>query len=112
MMHLVTPQLDKGPPVNYCTFPIRGRSFDKYWQEIAGYSIETIKEGQGENNPLFKLIREQGLIREFPLIIATLKAFSQHKVRIAGAKITDSEGRPISGYDLTSDINRIVNKVR
>jgi len=25
MMHLVTPELDKGPPITYCTFPIRGR---------------------------------------------------------------------------------------
>jgi len=28
MMHLVTPELDKGPPVTYCTFPIRGKPFD------------------------------------------------------------------------------------
>ena len=34
MMHLVTPELDKGPPVAYCTFPISGEPFDRYWQEI------------------------------------------------------------------------------
>ena len=40
MMHLVTPELDKGPPVTYCTFPIRGEPFDKYWDEIKGHNID------------------------------------------------------------------------
>jgi len=30
MMHLATPELDKGPPATYCTFPIRGKPFDRY----------------------------------------------------------------------------------
>ncbi len=34
MMHLVTPELDKGPPVTYCTFSIKGKSFDRYWNKI------------------------------------------------------------------------------
>ena len=107
MMHLVTPELDKGPPVTYCTFPIRGEPFDKYWQEIKGHPLEELKE-QGENNPLFKLIRKHGLAREFPLIISTLKAFSQGKVKItANKKVVDSEGRPINGYNLTDEINKI-----
>jgi len=105
MMHLVTPELDKGPPVTYCVFPIRGKPFDKYWEEIQRHPIEEIKK-QGENNPLFKLIRKYGLAREFPLIIATLKAFSQGKVKIAaGKKVTDADGRPINGYNLTNEIN-------
>ena len=107
MMHLVTPELDMGPPVTYCTFPIRGKPFDKYWQEIAGQSVEEIKKGQGENNPLFKLIRKHGLAREFPLIISTLKAFSQGNVKITGdKKLVDAEGKPIKGYNLTDEINR------
>jgi phosphoribosylglycinamide formyltransferase-1 len=32
MMHLVTPRLDEGPPVAYCTFSIRGEPFDRYWR--------------------------------------------------------------------------------
>jgi phosphoribosylglycinamide formyltransferase-1 len=109
MMHLVTPELDKGPPVTYGTFPIRGEPFDKHWQEIEGYSREEIKQRQGENNPLFKLIRQHGLAREFPLIIATLKAFSQGKVKITADKtIVDADGRPINGYNLTDEINELV----
>jgi glutathione peroxidase-family protein len=109
MMHLVTPELDKGPVATYCTFTIRGKPFDRYWQEIKGHSLSEIKEKQGENNPLFKLIRKHGLAREFPLIIATLKAFSQSKIRINSEKqIVDAEGKPIKGYNLTDEINELV----
>lgn len=81
MMHLVTPELDKGPVVTYCTFSIRGKPFDRYWKK-------------GENSRLFKEIRKHGLAREFPLIIATLKAFSQ--------------GKTIDSYDLTVKINAAI----
>ncbi|MBA7476851.1 Phosphoribosylglycinamide formyltransferase [subsurface metagenome] len=106
MMHLVTPVLDKGPTVTYCTFPIRGEPFDRYWDEIERHPLSEVKKGEGANNPLFKLIRQHGLAREFPLIISTLKAFSQGKIRItAGKKVIDAEGKPINGYNLTDEIN-------
>jgi phosphoribosylglycinamide formyltransferase-1 len=105
MMHLVTPELDEGPPIAYCTFPIRGKTFDKYWPKIKGHRAEEIKRTQGENNPLFQLIRKHGLAREFPLIIATLKAFSQGKVKIKEGKVVDAEEKPIKGYNLTNEIN-------
>ena len=111
MMHLVTPELDKGPPVTYCTFPIRGKSFDRYWDEIERHPLSEVKKGQGQNNPLFKLIRQHGLAREFPLIISTLKAFSQGKIKItAGKKVIDSAGRPVNGYNLTDEINELVKE--
>jgi len=109
MMHLVTPELDIGPPVTYCNFPIKGKPFDKYWHEIEGQPVEEIKKSQGENNPLFRLTRKHGLAREFPLIIATLKAFSQDKVKItANKKLVNSGGEPINGYNLTDEINEQV----
>jgi phosphoribosylglycinamide formyltransferase-1 len=112
MMHLVTPELDEGPPVTYCTFPIRGEPFDRYWDEIKGHPLEEIKPKQGESNPLFKLIRRHGLAREFPLIISTLKAFSRGKINITSdKKVVDSEGRPIKGYNLTDEINEKVARV-
>lgn len=107
MMHLVTPELDKGPPVTCCTFPIRGELFDRYWHEIKGGSIEELKK-QGEDNSLFKLIRQHGLAREFPLIIATIKAFSQGKVKIKAGEVVDADGRYIKGYNLTDEINELV----
>jgi len=110
MMHLVTPELDKGPPVTYCTFSIRGEPFDKYWEDIKGHSLGQIKKQQGENSPLFRLIRQHGLAREFPLITATLKAFSEGRVRIEKGRVVDAGGNLIKGYDLTQEIDEIVQR--
>jgi len=108
MMHLVTPELDEGPPAAYCTFSIRGEPFDKYWREIEGKSTEEIKQSQGESNRLFKLIRKQGLAREFPLIISTLKAFSRGKVRIKKGKVVGADNRALKGYNLTCEIDKLL----
>jgi phosphoribosylglycinamide formyltransferase-1 len=108
MMHLVTPELDKGPPVTYCSFSIRGKPFDSYWREIEGRSVAEIKARQGENNPLFKTIRQHGLAREFPLIVATIKAFSEGRVRIEEGKVVDSMGKQIEAYDLTGEIAKTI----
>ena len=106
MMHLVTPELDRGPVVTYALFPIRGYGFDRYWAEISGYQDGDSRARDAEN-VLFGLIREHGLKMEFPLIIATLQAFSQGRVKIEGGRVTDYRGHPLDGYDLTDDINRM-----
>ena len=110
MMHLVTPELDKGPVASYCTLPITGTTFDSYRQQLKGQNIGEIKRRQGENNPLFKLIRRHGLKREFPLILATMKAFNQGRVRIIDGKVTDSQGVMIGGYNLTVEIDNIISE--
>ncbi len=110
MMHLVTPELDKGPPVAYCTFPIRGKPFDTYWREIKGQPTEEIKKKQGENNRLFKLIRQYELAREFPLIILTLQALSRGEVSIKDRRVIDTKGKSISGYDLSGKVDEEVKK--
>ena len=111
MMHLVTPELDKGPVVTYCTFAIRGGHFDRYWQEIEALPAGNPK-AQRARNALFKLIRKYGLAREFPLITSTIKAFSQGKVRVtADKKVVDADGKLIKGYNLTSEINEKVRGI-
>ncbi|MDO8569134.1 MAG: formyltransferase family protein [Dehalococcoidales bacterium] len=109
MMHLVTPQLDRGPVVTYCTFSLRGAAFDEGWAEISGQSIEDVK-CHGESHPLFKLIRKHGMAREFPLIIATIKAFSRGEIRITEKHPVDAGRRPIRGYDLSHEIDELVKK--
>jgi phosphoribosylglycinamide formyltransferase-1 len=111
LMNLVTPELDKGPVVTYCTFSIRGEPFDRYWKEIERLSVEEIKKRQGTDNPLFKLIREHGVARELPLITATMKVFSRGGVKIVDGQITDSAGRPIKGYNLTDEIDELMKGV-
>lgn len=112
MMHLVTPELDKGPVVTFSTFSIRGEPFDRYWKEVEGYSLAQLKGGKGEKPPIFRLIRSEGLKREFPLIVATLKAFSEGKVEVEGKKVLSARGEVIGGYDLTPEIDEAVTKER
>ncbi len=112
LTHLVTPELDKGPPVAYCTFAIRGKPLDEYWEEVERHPPGEIQKRQGENNPLFKLIRQHGLAREFPLIVSTIKAFSEGEIKISPEKkVVDTDGRTINGYNLTSEIDEQVKGV-
>ncbi|MDD4923708.1 MAG: formyltransferase family protein [Dehalococcoidales bacterium] len=108
MMHMVTPELDKGPVVSYCKFPIIGKPFDQYWQAVAGKTADEIKRSQGEDNQLFKTIREHGLKREFPLILSTMAAFSSGKVVISDGLVFDSSGNKINGYNLTEEIEKLL----
>lgn len=105
MMHLVTPDLDRGPVITYCSFPIKGADFDKYWDEINNSNVSEIKTREGENNNLFKTIRHYGLLREFPLIIFTLRALCNGDIRITRKQLYDRQGNRLKGYDLTSEVN-------
>jgi phosphoribosylglycinamide formyltransferase 1 len=110
MMHLVTPELDRGPVITYCRFPIIGQEFDGLWGENSELPLSRIKAEQGENNGLFIAIRKAGFIRETPLIIHTLKAFSEGKIRITADKtLLDSNGCQIPGYDLTGEIDAAID---
>jgi phosphoribosylglycinamide formyltransferase-1 len=108
-MHVAVPELDAGPTATYCTFPIRGGAFDPLWQEIAGRTVAQVKDGEGVENALFKAIRAHGAVRETPLIVATLQAFSRGAVRITDDRqVVDAAGRVIPGYDLTPQIDAMV----
>jgi folate-dependent phosphoribosylglycinamide formyltransferase PurN len=104
MMHLVTPELDQGPPVAFCRFSLRGGAFDPLWEGMGGQAVEQIKAVQGEANPLFHLIRQEGLRREFPLILATIRLLAQGGVKIEGGRVVDQHGAALPGYDLTREV--------
>ena len=107
-MHLATTDLDMGPPVTYCAYPIRGPAFDDLWREVKRRGVAAIKAEEGEENSLFREIRRQGVARELPLVVETLRAFAEGRVRIHGKRVVDAQGREIAGYDLTDQIERIV----
>ncbi len=111
MMHLVTPELDKGPVVSYCRYPIRGPGFDALWDQIGGKTSADIKSSDGESNPLFKEIRRHGAARELPFIGSTVKAFSRGLVAIKNGMIVNCAGHPIRGYDLSTEIDAQVQNL-
>jgi folate-dependent phosphoribosylglycinamide formyltransferase PurN len=108
MIHLVTKELDKGPPITFCTFPLRGQSIDPLWerheQALLHRSLDRIIHDEGENNPLFKEIRERGVIRELPLIVHTLKTFSEGKMRIDNHQVLVDNHVQYQPYCLTEQI--------
>lgn len=108
MLHLATPELDEGPPVTYCTYPIRGEAFDPLWQAVSGATMEQVRETEGETNALFAEIRAHGVAREIPLVVETLRAFADGRVRIEGKRVLDRDGKTIEAYDVTDEIERAV----
>jgi len=97
MIHLVTPELDRGPTVSYCLFYIKGEPFAEYWRK-------------DDKNMLFRLIRQHELAREFPLIILTLQALSWGNVVIKDRRVIDAQGKSIGGYNLSVRIDEEVKK--
>jgi phosphoribosylglycinamide formyltransferase-1 len=103
-----TTELDRGPTVTYCTYPLRGPTLDPLWPQVEGLSVEEIKATGGEDNALFKEIRRQGVTRELPLIVATLRAFADDHLRFQGLDVVTPNGRPIRGFDLTPEVEAAV----
>ncbi|HUF53750.1 MAG TPA: formyltransferase family protein [Dehalococcoidia bacterium] len=111
MTHLATPELDEGPVVSYCTYPIQGDAdIDPFWASVEASGLQTARAGS-EDLPLFQEIRRRGVLRELPLVIETLRAFADGRVHIAGKQPVDSAGNPVPGYDLTEEIEAILGPV-
>ena len=104
MMHLVTPELDRGPVVSYCAFSIRGRGFDTHWKKLDDLPKDSAGYRKARE-ALFNRIRQHGVKREHPLVIATIKAFAAGKVKVADGKVVDARGKALKGYDLTREID-------
>lgn len=112
MMHLVTPELDRGPVITYCTYSIRGPAFDPLWQEIESQPLGSIRRRQGESNALLRRIREEGLKREFPLILATLDALSRGNIRLTNGIIDGKNGGIPYPRDLTDAVETALGASR
>ncbi|MBI1885403.1 MAG: phosphoglycerate transporter [Chloroflexi bacterium] len=108
MIHLATPELDAGPVVTYCLYPLRGPAFDPLWAQMEGRSVAGVRAAEGEDNALFKKIRRHGVARELPLVVETVRAFAGGRVVIKDKRVVDGRGREVPGIDLTEEIERVV----
>lgn len=103
-LHLVTPELDEGPVVSFCRYRIDGPEFVEAWRAVAGRSIDDLKAEEGEGLPLFRQIREAGVKRELPLIVATLQALGDGALTLLPTGPGDAAGHPASALDLSGPI--------
>ena len=82
-IHQVTEYLDQGPPIAYFKIPIHTDSFAPLWKEVNGRAVEEIQLHEGEDNGLFKAIRESGLKREGCLIVESLRYIAENPTILA-----------------------------
>lgn len=113
MMHLLTSELDRGPSISFCRFPIRGEAFDPLWDEmerrLAQEPLQAIRKREEETNPLFTLIRQRGVVREFPLLLWAIKRVAEGGIRIENGKVLDAEEKVLAdGCDLSEAINTAI----
>jgi len=96
MMHLVTEELDRGPVVTYCVFPLQGSHLDHLWDT-----------DHGERGELFWRIRAEGVRREIPLIVLTLKALAEGSIRTEEGRVMDDTGEAqLGGVSLTEEVEQ------
>lgn len=114
MMHIVTPEWDRGAPLTFCQFRIRGKEYDGLWEDLRermkNKTLDEIIGDEGENLPLFRKIREDGAKRELPLIVETIRQFADGNVRIKDKRLYEN-GKLLEGpYDLSAQVDRSIGE--
>jgi folate-dependent phosphoribosylglycinamide formyltransferase PurN len=112
MVHIATEELDAGPVIAYCMFHLRGTEFDGLWAEVKGKSIDDLKAGPGEEQLLFKLIRQHMVLRERPLLIEALKSLAEGHISVREGVVIGAQGLPVAGQDLTAVIESKLQHTR
>ncbi|KPJ50133.1 hypothetical protein AMJ40_03735 [candidate division TA06 bacterium DG_26] len=84
MMHLVTRDLDRGPPISFYRVSLEDLKplWDEWKQRLAHEDFERVKKAEYRSNSLFLAIREKQVRGETPLILLTLKYISEGVIEI------------------------------
>ena len=107
-IHLATEDLDRGPVLTWYSFPIQGGAFDALRRQAEGRAVEDLKAEEGEELPLFQHIREEGVKRERPHLLETLKAFAGGDLRVEARRVLDANGNPTDGLCLNDAIEKAI----
>ena len=115
MIHLATEEVDRGPVVSYVTVPLTGPAFQPHWQALESQDLTGIKAAQGEEFPLFQLIRREQFSREPYLLLETLRALSNGAVVVDGGvarnnRVEALDGPPYPGLCLDRQIEEAMKR--
>jgi phosphoribosylglycinamide formyltransferase-1 len=115
-IHIVTPELDSGPPVSFVRIPIQTPDLRPLWEaldeKLRAQPLEAIITREGESEPLFAEIRRRELAREVPLIHLTLKKLAEGDITLQGKTVL-RHGTPMpNGVDLTDEVEAMLGKER
>ncbi|MDP7619011.1 MAG: formyltransferase family protein [Dehalococcoidia bacterium] len=111
MIQLATAAVDRGPIAAYCRFPIRGPGLDPLWSEY-GAAPDFSSPDEIETTSLFEAIRAEGVFREVPLLISTLRAVANDDLRFDRGRVLDRAGQSSAGLNLTDEIEEALNLSR
>ena len=112
MIHMVTPELDQGPPITYCLYKIKDQNFSALWDEMdekrQRMSLNEIKSQEGEGNNLFQMIRKEGVKRELPLLFETIRWLSWRRIKILDRKVYLDDKVYSGGVCLNEQVERAI----
>lgn len=116
MLHRVTPEVDRGPVVTFCRYSLRGHELDALWSRLPECVDERVALVAAQRtlkreatHPLFHALRARGLAREVPLMIETVRAVADGRLRLERGGVFDADGEPLGyGLDLTTEVERAV----
>lgn len=74
MMNLVTGDVDRGPAISFCRFPIRDAANEPAWEALSGSDLLHASLDEIMAMPLYADIRARGVARERPFLVETLRA--------------------------------------
>ena len=107
-IHIVTDELDHGPVISYFSFPIVGQNFEPMWEMINRDTTKQSENLQYDYSQLFSFIREQGLIREKPLLLETIRALADGKITISDDNLVHSNGAT-GAVCMNEEIEKLMN---
>ena len=98
MMNVVTGDVDRGPVVSYCRFPIHDETNEGLWRDPetvggANLGLQALQE-----TPLYADIRARGVLRERPFLVETLRAVAVGRLAVP----------PAIPADLTEAVERAI----
>lgn len=99
MMNLVTGDVDRGPAISFCRFPIQDVANESAWDALSGSEIDASTMEQIMAMPLYADIRNRGVARERPFLVETLRAVANGSLAVP----------PIKPLDLTAEVERAVH---
>ncbi len=106
MIHISTTDLDRGPVVSICRFQLNTHQWDPLWKGVEESDATQLRERRCSALPIFKAIREAGILRERPLVVQTLHAISTGKIDLAALQ----KGDPVAALDLTEVVESSLNE--
>ncbi|MFN0147581.1 MAG: phosphoribosylglycinamide formyltransferase [Dehalococcoidia bacterium] len=81
MWHLVTGDVDRGPALSYCRYPIFDDITKPLWLSYISL-LQMTKEPKIDETLLYAEIRRRGVARERPLMVETLRALAEGRLTI------------------------------